>query len=242
MEIEILRREHCAAYLKLWRKKWQETGRYYVMREVVSLTLLQLVVIGSGTAKAVYWLGWKTDGADSIVSVGKCLLSSSKHEETSGAPNLLCNWYRKYWCMNMTIQLSVLPMLRSGVIPPNLHTSSSIMLYHVPHKCHRVNKLRNMRGNKHKYLWDGQQHSTFQHRSRTKSNLIEDLGTGGRIVLNWNFSLDGAERSIWFKIRDQFWAFMEKTMNIQILVTLDNFSIWATKSFWRISPLFAAIP
>lgn len=239
IEIEILRREHCTEYLKLWRRKWQETGGYYVMRDFVSLTLLQLVVIGSGTDQAVYWLGWKTDDAGSIVSEGKCLLSSLKREDTFGAPNLLCNWYRKCWCMKMTIQLSVVSMLKSGVIPPNLHTPSYIMLYHAPHKCHRVNKL----------IWEAKSISihvadknTAPFNTETGRKLIADFGTGGRIVWNWNLSLDGVEWSIWFKIRDQFWAFTEKTLNIHTLVPLDNFSIWATTTFRRISPLFASLP
>jgi len=140
-------------------------------------------------------------------------------------------------------RLSLVSLLRMrGITPPNLHTTSCIMLYHVQHKCYRVNKLRNMRINKHNKPRDRQQRDTFQPRSLTKRNLMEDLSQDGRLVLNWNISLDGAEWSIWFKIRDQGWAFMEKAMNIHVLVALANFSIWATTSFWRISPLFGIPP
>jgi hypothetical protein len=48
-----------------------------------------------------------------------------------------------------------------GLISPSLHTPSCIMLYHVPHKCYRVNKIRNMRGNKHNNPWGRQQQDTF---------------------------------------------------------------------------------
>jgi len=134
IEIEILRREHCTAYLKTMSEEM--TGDWRILRNER--------VRNFHSITASYH--WTRDGSGSILTRlngrgrgfdcqrGQMLtvfIETSRHLCSTQHPMQLVS-EMLVW----EAHLSLVSLLRTrGVIPPSLHTPSCIMLYHVPYKC-----------------------------------------------------------------------------------------------------------